>query len=150
MAEQSAFPRPSAAEPQLALIDFARQTQAMRAKVAKIFPRDIFRDSAWDMMLELFVAARERRSVCVKQLVLISGETPTSALRRIDRLEEAGLLLRRTDPADHRRVMIELAPKGDEAMCAMLRNLFLDAEPAGNPPAPRSFQPSLTPGLRER
>ncbi|WP_308814573.1 MarR family transcriptional regulator [Sphingomonas sp. GV3] len=132
------------------LLDLARQTQAVRAKMAKLLPRDIFRDSAWDMILELFVAAREQRSVCVKQLVLVSGETATSALRRIGRLEEAGLLRRRTDHCDHRRIMVELAPKGDEAMCAMLHNLFLEPAPAaGEVVSHRSFNPSSVPGLRK-
>jgi len=80
------------------LLDLARQLQRMRAKAAKLFPRDVFRDSAWDMVLELFIAGQQQRVVCVKELIFVSGETSTSALRRIDRLEAAELLHRWGDP----------------------------------------------------
>ncbi|MDK8186558.1 MULTISPECIES: winged helix DNA-binding protein [Sphingomonas] len=107
------------------LLDLARQTQAMRARTAQFFPRDVFRDSAWDMMLELFIADQQRRPICVKELILVSGESATSALRRIDRLEGAELLQRSTDPADHRRLAVTLTERGNAAMTAMLRQLFL-------------------------
>ena len=90
------------------LPDLARQLQHMRAKAAKLFPRDVFRDSAWDMVLELFIAGQENRVICVKELIFVSGETSTSALRRIDRLEAAGLLSRSHDPDDHRRMAVTL------------------------------------------
>ena len=106
------------------LPDLARQLQHMRAKAAKLFPRDVFRDSAWDMVLELFIAGQENRVLCVKELIFVSGETSTSALRRIDRLEAAGLLSRAHDPDDHRRMAVTLTSKGDEAMRAMLHSLF--------------------------
>ncbi|MGK6355440.1 MarR family transcriptional regulator [Sphingomonas sp. DT-207] len=119
------------------LLDLARKMQLMRARMAKLFPRNVFRDSAWDMVLELFVAGRENRAVCVKELVLTSGETSTSALRRIDRLEAAELLRRSHDSADHRRVVVTLTLKGEEAMVMTLRNLFLTVaslQPRGSRP----------------
>ncbi|WP_341786466.1 MarR family transcriptional regulator [Sphingomonas leidyi] len=106
------------------LLDLARQLQRMRAKAAKLFPRDVFRDSAWDMVLELFIAGQQQRVVCVKELIFVSGETSTSALRRIDRLEAAELLHRSHDPDDHRRMAVTLTDKGDAAMRAMLHSLF--------------------------
>ncbi|MBB4616506.1 MarR family transcriptional regulator [Sphingomonas abaci] len=130
------------------LLDMARQTQTMRATVAAFFPRDIFRDSAWDMMLETFVAGEEGRNLCVKQVILVSGETSTSALRRIDRLEAAGLMARRVDPADHRRVSVTLTVKGHDAMAAMLRSLFVTGDrPVRTGAAPQGFHPAYLPGL---
>lgn len=116
---------PVARETGPSLLDLARQTQAMRANTAKFFPRDVFRDSAWDMMLELFIADQQNRPICVKELILVSGESATSALRRIDRLEGAELLRRRTDPADHRRLAVTLTQRGTDAMSAMLRHLYM-------------------------
>jgi len=111
------------------LLDLARRLQRARAKFSGLFPRDVFRNSAWEMMLELFVAAQLDRMVCVKELILVSGEPSTSALRRIDRLEAAGLLHRSHDSSDHRRVAIALTDKGHSAMRTMLHNLFIDAGP---------------------
>lgn len=117
--------QPAARSNTPSLLDLARQTQAMRANVAQFFPRDVFRDSAWDMMLELFIAEQQARPLCVKELILVSGESSTSALRRIYRLEESNLLRRRTDPTDHRRLIVRLTQRGTDAMTAMLRHLFL-------------------------
>ena len=107
------------------LLRLALQAQQMRKTVATLFPRDVFRDFAWDILLELFVAEQRSRAICVKDLILVSGETSTSALRRIDRLEDAGLLQRRHDSSDHRRVSVALTAKGDNAMTALLRSLIL-------------------------
>ncbi|MFN3677332.1 MAG: MarR family transcriptional regulator [Sphingomonas pseudosanguinis] len=125
--------QPAARDNKPTLLDLARQTQAMRANVAQFFPRDVFRDSAWDMMLELFIAEQQAKPLCVKELILVSGESSTSALRRIDRLEESNLLRRRTDPTDHRRLIVSLTQRGTDAMTAMLRHLYLTMsdEPIG-------------------
>ncbi|WP_322964065.1 MarR family transcriptional regulator [Sphingomonas fuzhouensis] len=136
-AHRSSWPPIRDARP--SLLELARQTQAMRANVAQFFPRDVFRDSAWDMMLELFIAEEQHRQLCVKELILVSGETATSALRRIDRLESTGLLRRQTDPADHRRLAVTLTQRGTDAMTAMLRHLYLttgDDPHGGTKPRP--------------
>jgi DNA-binding MarR family transcriptional regulator len=108
------------------LVQLARQAQRMRAIVIRLFPRDVFRDSAWDMLLELFIAGQQNRVICTKELIFVSRETHASALRRIDRLEEAGMLLRHQDTSDHRRVIVSLTHKGEEAMSAMLRSLIIE------------------------
>jgi DNA-binding MarR family transcriptional regulator len=121
--ESSVQPDNNASGPPL--LRLALQAQRMRKTVAALFPRDVFRDFAWDILLELFVAEQRGRAICVKDLILVSGETSTSALRRIDRLEGAGLLQRRHDSPDHRRVSVALTAKGDEAMTALLRSLII-------------------------
>lgn len=114
----------TADDPAPAMLAVARQMQSMRAKAVRYFPRDTMRHCEWDIMLELYVARLENRIVCIKELVIASRETSTSALRRIDRLEAAGMLLRSPHFVDHRRVAVALTTKGSEAMTAMLRGLL--------------------------
>jgi DNA-binding MarR family transcriptional regulator len=102
----------------------AQQLLRARTKSGRFFPKDIFRDSAWDMMLELFLAGQKGRHVCVKELALAAEETPASAMRRIDRLQEANLIRRRSDPRDHRRVLVELTEGGNEAMHGLLSHIL--------------------------
>lgn len=119
-----------------ALLAIAIRMRRARERVRMLFPSDLFRDSAWDMMLELFIAQGQRRHLCVKELILVSGESSSSALRRIDGLQGAGLIARRHDARDHRRIWVELTDKGHTAM-VLLFEQFLDNGDAE--PTPRSF-----------
>lgn len=125
------------------LLARAQQARQLHAALAKLASRELFVDPAWDMMIELFIAVEQQRQLYVKDLVLLSGESATSAMRRIDRLQQSGLLLRQLDRADHRRMRVALTQKGHDAISAMLQQLF--APPAvGAPEAvtPRSFRPT--------
>jgi DNA-binding MarR family transcriptional regulator len=128
---RAAVRRDSIAEKQL--VEGARQLLQARIKMERLVPKGLLRDSAWDMMLELFINGEEGGIIYVKQLMLASGESSTAALRRIDRLEEAGFIKRFPDPLDRRRVIVELQERGRTAMRAMLKHVF-DAEDSTGPP----------------
>ena len=72
----------------------------------------------------------------------VAASSDAGTMRRIDRLQQAELLRRHVDPADHRRVHVSLTDTGHRAMAAMLDHLFdrgaWDAAPAV---APKSFAP---------
>ncbi len=125
------------------LLDMALKARDLRIKMTMVFPRDIFVDKAWDMMIELVIAHATGERLCVKDLVILSGERPTSAMRRIDRLQESGLIGRHCDPHDHRRVQVYLTARGIGAMTTMLHHVHGerpdDGEAAG---APVTFRPT--------
>ncbi|RDE04983.1 MarR family transcriptional regulator [Sphingomonas aracearum] len=128
------------------LVARARKAQELRGTMTTVsLPAELFVDPAWDMMIELMIAEGEFRPLCVKDLIVLSGESAASAMRRIVRLEEAGLLVRTPDRADHRRVHVTLTLKGHGAMAAMLERLFDSGSGPGGPAAPLSFRPG---GLR--
>jgi DNA-binding transcriptional ArsR family regulator len=88
----------------------------------------LFEDPAWDMLLDLFAAHLESRRVSVSSLCIASAVAPTTALRWIGRLTEAGLLERRPDPDDRRRAFMVLslhALAGMEGYAAALRRAGL-------------------------
>ncbi|TPG52225.1 hypothetical protein EAH76_16170 [Sphingomonas glacialis] len=62
------------------------------------------------MVLELYVAARERRHIAVSRLCDLSGGSTTTALRHIEALEALGYLIRKTDPEDGRRLIVSTLP----------------------------------------
>lgn len=136
-------PRGRSAAPASPLLARARQARELRRKMTSLLPGQLFVDPAWDIMIELVIAAEEGRSPCVKELILVTGESATSALRRIDRLQANGLIHRRLDQNDHRRVLVGLTDQGLRGMTGMLAHMFEpaaegDAKPAG---APVSFRP---------
>jgi len=83
---------------------------------AQFFADELFADPAWDMLLDLFAAQLERRQVSVSSLCIAAAVPPTTALRWIGTLHEAGLFERQADPTDRRRAYIGLSAKGLEGM----------------------------------
>jgi len=69
----------------------------------------LFEDPAWDMLLDLFAATLEGARVSVSSLCIAAAVAPTTALRWIGRMTEAGLFVRTPDPEDRRRAFIELS-----------------------------------------
>lgn len=106
------------------VIELARRELRSRAMYAAVVPRSM-RDTALDMMLELFVSRYEGRTVYVSQLIAFSGESPAAALRRVENLEEARLVRRTPNADDRRRVIVSLTEKGRRILSAMLRNIYV-------------------------
>ena len=76
----------------------------------------LFEDPAWDMLLDLFAAELEGAEVSVSSLCIAAAVAPTTALRWVGRLTDAGLFERRPDPQDRRRAFVGLSARGSAAM----------------------------------
>jgi hypothetical protein len=114
MAFDRSFPATGAGRdqpiPPSALGQFARRLLAQRRRRDQMFGADLFGEPIWDMYLDLFANAVEDKSVSISSLCIASGAPTTTALRQIGMLVDRGLLLRRQDVTDGRRVLIELSP----------------------------------------
>ncbi|GAA0318491.1 hypothetical protein GCM10009087_31130 [Sphingomonas oligophenolica] len=80
------------------------------------FGRGLFEDPAWDMLLDLFAADLERTQVSVSSLCIAAAVAPTTALRWIAKMSEAGLFERHADPFDKRRAFMALSDKARAGM----------------------------------
>lgn len=98
-------------------VELARQKYDDRRRRTKIFQsEELFGEPAWDILLDLFIAAKERRRVSVTSACIGSAVPSTTALRWIAILEKQGLLMREADPGDARRVYVKLSARGYAAM----------------------------------
>jgi DNA-binding MarR family transcriptional regulator len=68
------------------------------------------------MLLDLTAARVEHTRVSVTSLCIASGVPPTTALRWIGQMTDAGLLQRVEDETDRRRAFITLTDKATDAM----------------------------------
>jgi len=93
----------------------------------RFFDPELFADPAWDMMLDLFEAELSQRRVAVSSLCIAAAVPPTTALRWLKSLAGKGLIIRRADPLDGRRVYVELSC---EASAALRRYFGEVASPA--------------------
>lgn len=89
----------------------------------QFFDNSIFADPAWDMLLDLTAARAEHVRVSVTSLCIASGVPPSTALRWIGQLIEAGLFQRIEDDADRRRIFVELTDKAAVAISRYFASL---------------------------
>ncbi|VVT24527.1 conserved hypothetical protein [Sphingomonas sp. EC-HK361] len=99
-------------------IDPSTIRQAIRARRLRdrIVGEGLFEDPAWDMLLDLFAAHLERAQVSVSSLCIAAAVAPTTALRWIGRMTQAGLIERHPDPFDKRRVFMALTADAQAKM----------------------------------
>lgn len=103
-----------------------RAIRHARALRRKYFDARLFSDPAWDMLLDLYEAELGQRKISIGSLGLGADIPPTTALRWVNHLLDMGLVQRRNDPVDGRRVFISLSDKGLKAM----QGYFAAAGPA--------------------
>jgi len=95
------------------LIELARQIyDARRQRFALKSCHDLFGEPAWDMLLDLFIAAHENRDVSVTSACLGSGVPPSTALRSLAVLQERGIIIREDDARDGRRTFVRISAAG--------------------------------------
>ena len=116
---------PSLPDPRL-----VRRIIRQRQLRARYFDGELFADPAWDMLLDLTAARVERTRVSVTSLCIASGVPPTTALRWIGQLTEAGLFQRVEDDTDRRRAFITLTDRAAEAMARYFAALGTDVAEA--------------------
>ncbi len=123
-AEQQLIRKPRPPLPDARLV---RQIIRQRRARAKFLDAELFADPAWDMLLDLTAARVEHARVSVTSLCIAAGVPPTTALRWIGQMVEAGLFDRVEDDADRRRAFIELSDKSADAMARYFAEVGQDA-----------------------
>lgn len=97
--------------------ELARQSYQDRRRRDKIFNSEtLFGEPAWDILLDLFIAAKEQRRVSIMSACIGSAVPPTTGLRWVTILEREGLVRRDSDPSDARRTFVGLTVRGYTAM----------------------------------
>lgn len=110
--------RPPLPDPRL-----VRRIIRQRQLRARFFDGDLFADPAWDILLDLTAARAEHTRVSVTSLCIASGVPPTTALRWISQMVDAGLLQRVEDEIDRRRAFITLTDQAADAMARYFAEL---------------------------
>jgi hypothetical protein len=76
----------------------------------------LFGEPAWDILIDLFIAHLEGRAVDITGASIAANAPPTTGLRYIAALIEAGLIGRSSDLHDRRRHHVWLTATGVELM----------------------------------
>jgi hypothetical protein len=84
----------------------------------RFFDPVLFVDPAWNVLLDLYVAAAEKRQISLSSASLAAGVPATTGLRYLDRLADAGLIERSSCTSDRRRVWISLTAQAEGDLSA--------------------------------
>lgn len=106
------------AAPPTGAVERARAEYRARRRRNALFGTDRFGEPTWDMLLDLFIAAGERREVRVSSACIAAAVPTSTALRHLGYLVSDGLVLRRPHPTDSRSAIIELAPETMDLLLA--------------------------------
>ncbi len=78
----------------------------------------LFGEPAWDMLIELFIHQREGKPLATSSLCVGTELSMSSALRLVQRMIDADLLVRKIDAEDRRRHNIYLSPDIEHRLLA--------------------------------
>ncbi|KMS54353.1 hypothetical protein V474_21740 [Novosphingobium barchaimii LL02] len=115
------------AKAQLPDAKLVRRIIRQRQLRARFFDGDLFADPAWDMLLDLTASRIEGKQVSVTSLCIAAAVPPTTALRWIGQMVDAGLFARVSDTGDRRRAFIALSDKADAAMASYFAEIVMTA-----------------------
>jgi FixJ family two-component response regulator len=99
---------------------FVRNIIRARQARSRFFSEELFADPAWDILLDLTESRLEGKEISISSLCLASGVPPSTALRWIKSMTDEGMLVRRADPADGRRFIVEMSEPTAMAMTRCL------------------------------
>jgi FixJ family two-component response regulator/predicted transcriptional regulator len=109
-----------------------RRTETLRSLLrfrkqrSEFLPQEMFGDPAWFMFLELAHLERSGKATSVSGLCMSANISQTTALRRIQDMVEAGLIVRHEDPRDKRRSHINLTTEANERLNQLLDRAAID------------------------
>ena len=107
--------------------DVVRWVIQARKLRERFLPGDLFAEPAWDALLDLFQAELAQRPIAVSAVCHGAGAPPTTVLRYLKTMADQGLIIRKPDPLDGRRVFLELSPDTSRA----LRRYFVEIQTRG-------------------
>lgn len=106
---------PADEKPPVSAAEIRQMIRARRLR-DQYFGDSLFEDPAWDMLLDLYAADLEHGRVSVSSLCIAAAVAPTTALRWIGRMTDAGLFVRQPDPFDRRRAYMALSMQALDGM----------------------------------
>ena len=118
--------RPRTETPPLSADTIKRVLKARRMR-ERYFGNELFADPAWDILLDLLHADLCQHRVAVSSLCTAANVPATTALRWITTLTNLGLISRRPDPRDGRRVFVELTPAARDKLQSYFADLGLSS-----------------------
>jgi DNA-binding MarR family transcriptional regulator len=101
----------------------AERLYSERRRRDEHFPPGLFGEPAWDLLLALFIAREEGRELTLREAYAAAKVEPRDGPALIERLAEAGMVVRSRTPRDRRRPSVVLTGRAVERLSDYLADL---------------------------
>lgn len=128
ISEMDASPQDEAAALRHTGLAIARWWLKARRRREEMFGPGLFADPAWDILLDLYTAAARGKSVQISSLAQAARVPHSTAIRWASILTRAGIVERRKDPTDGRRVHVSLSAAASALMEDFFARLITDGQ----------------------
>lgn len=91
------------------LVAFAKRLLSERRLRERHFDKQLFGEPVWDLLLDLFIAYEECRDISMSSAAIAANVSATTALRYVAMMTDQGMIVRRADASDARRVYVSLS-----------------------------------------
>jgi len=105
------------------LLERVRIIAERRVERYQYLPAEMFGEPAWDMLLDLYLASGDGKSISVSSACIASRAPATTALRWLRRMEQLGLVARVNDDSDRRRVYVTITDAAKRALADWLLSI---------------------------
>jgi len=105
------------------LLERVRIIAERRVERYQYLPAEMFGEPAWDMLLDLYLASGDGKSISVSSACIASRAPATTALRWLRRMEQLGLVARVNDDNDRRRVYVTITDAAKRALTDWLLSI---------------------------
>ncbi|MEI6486254.1 MAG: response regulator [Sphingomonadales bacterium] len=105
--------------------DLVRKLIRAEQSRSRVIGGKLLGDPAWNILLDLLLAAIEGRKVAVSSACIVAGVATTTALRLVNKMVEDKVLLRIPDETDGRRDFLVVQPDVEAALKSYLVDLAM-------------------------
>lgn len=107
-----------------ATLAYARHLLAADGMRRMLLAEHRFSYAQWHIILELFISDEEQRLTSITDLTFSPVVARSTILKGVADLAAAGLVIRKADPSDARRIYISLEPSFHDRVDALLMRLM--------------------------
>lgn len=88
-----------------------------------VIDQALFREPAWDILLELFLGTLKGQRLSVSNACIATNIPESTALRHLRSMEERGYISRTRDEGDRRRIYVELTRDSIERLTQFFHDM---------------------------
>ena len=103
-------------------METARAAYRIRGLRNELFGQEMFSDPAWDILLDLFIAAHDGHRLSVSAVCVGARCPAATALRYLNLMSDLGSIYRVADAGDGRRFYIVLQPATFDRLLDLLND----------------------------